>query len=122
MITPEQMQEFFEVLTTGEAPEGYTISSLPTLTPQQAFAVIYYLQERLRVLPDHYELCSECEELFNTHDGQLVTDSYSDDTEFYDDLGVTPDMVQKHSGTRFCLPECETAYWLYVVRKGEAAE
>lgn len=46
-------------------------SHLPRMTDEQAFLVIYILQEAYRFeefIPDHYEICSQCGEL---HDSEL---------------------------------------------------
>lgn len=68
-ITLEQTQELFDFLQGNFMPEGWTIKPKPRLTRNQAWSVIYYLQERLRILPDHYEKCrrNKCDsDLFNS--------------------------------------------------------
>ena len=39
----------------------------PEITAEQAFRVIYYLQEHLPVIPDTIEQCSKCDELYDSH-------------------------------------------------------
>jgi hypothetical protein len=86
-ITIEQVQEFMAMLTGGELPEGMTMADQPDLSPAQAFSVIWYLQEHLRVLPDNIEMCAVCGELFDSHrDGQSV------------------------DGVRLCSTSCEVAF------------
>jgi len=60
--------EFYEFLQ-GKIPEAITIpeSSQVRLTEKQAFIVIWYLQEHLRILPDHIERCDNCGDLYDTH-------------------------------------------------------
>lgn len=44
-------------------------SHLPRMTDEQAFLVIYILQEAYRsekFIPDHYEVCSQCGELYDS--------------------------------------------------------
>ena len=57
-ITLEQVQELFDFLQ-GTVPEDITLGRghKPRLTRNQAFSVIWYLQEHLGILPDHYEKC-----------------------------------------------------------------
>jgi len=63
-VTTEQVIELFEFLTEGKLPEGWTCKS-PRLSKRKAFSVIWYLQERLGVLPDIVEQCCKCGDLFN---------------------------------------------------------
>jgi hypothetical protein len=64
--TLEQVREFYEFLQ-GECPEGVHVKHPPRLSERKAFDVIWFLQERLRVLPDHFERCCRCGELFDTN-------------------------------------------------------
>jgi len=65
VTTIEDLQELMTMLTGGELPEGMTMADQPALTPRQAFSVIWYLQEHLRVLPDNIEMCAVCGDLFD---------------------------------------------------------
>ncbi len=65
-VTEEQMEELFEFLQKKAMPKGFHIEHRPKLTYKQAFAVIYYLQERLRVLPDCFELCKGCGRIYDS--------------------------------------------------------
>jgi len=60
------MEEFFNFLQ-GKQPDEISIedSKLPKLTPDQAFNVIWYLQEHMGVLPDCMEQCHDCGDIFN---------------------------------------------------------
>lgn len=64
----EQTKSLFEFLQGNNQSEviEFKDGSIPKLTPEQAFSVIYYLQEELKVIPDVYEKCDECHEIFNT--------------------------------------------------------
>lgn len=64
----EWIQEFHSFLT-GTTPNAIreTKSTLFDLSPEKAFTIIWYLQERFSILPDNIEMCCECKELFDTH-------------------------------------------------------
>lgn len=71
-ITIDQVNQFFEYLQ-GEIPEGFVGVKSPKLSPQQAFDVIYILQENLHLLPDHYELCCQCHQLYDSwREGRII--------------------------------------------------
>ena len=63
----ELVQEFDEFLT-GTCPDSITIKEgYPFgLTPEQAFSIIWYLQEHWRIISDRYERCSECGNIYHT--------------------------------------------------------
>ena len=67
-VTLEDAEKFYRFLQ-GEVPETLTLRCPPNLSKEQAFAVIYYLQEELRIFPDHYEQCREpsCRDLFDSN-------------------------------------------------------
>ena len=58
------VRDFYNYLQ-GKNIEGVGVES-PVLTAEQAFRVIYYLQEHLPVIPDTIEQCSKCCELYDT--------------------------------------------------------
>ena len=65
-VTLEQVDVFYKFLQ-GECPEKFEIKEMPNLTQDQAFAVIYYLQEGLNILlPEAYEKCRICGDLFDS--------------------------------------------------------
>jgi hypothetical protein len=78
--TIEQVQEFYEFLQGNRKETICKLGSkitwkqedMPKLSQEQAFAIIYYLQEALYILPDHYEKCKKCGDLFDSeNDGCL---------------------------------------------------
>ncbi|HNT73476.1 MAG TPA: hypothetical protein PKH77_00515 [Anaerolineae bacterium] len=110
-ITLEQVQEFMTMLTSGELPEGLVMPEQPALTPTAAFAVIWYLQEYLRVLPDHIEQCCICGELFDADcDGHIVADDDEDDP-WTKAQGIDPALLKRYQGAEFCSESCEHAFW-----------
>jgi hypothetical protein len=64
----EYIEEFFAFLQ-GTVPDKMKIgkSFMPKLTRKKAFTVIWYIQERLHLLPDNIELCWSCGSLFDTY-------------------------------------------------------
>ena len=61
----EWMQEFFDFLQ-GDVPEGVYLHNTLTMTQDEAFSIIYYLQEHLPIFPDYIEVCNNCGELYNS--------------------------------------------------------
>lgn len=108
-ITLEQAQAFFDTLTTGEPPEGFTLPNLPTLTNEQVFTVIYLMQEFLHVVPDCYEMCNECHVLFDTRaEGVTVGDMERD---FYEEIGISQQSVKTNEDVNLCSIECASMFW-----------
>jgi len=63
----EIVEEFYNLLTEHEVPEGWRLGNLPPkMTGEQAWALIYYLQEGPRLLPDHIERCGWCYRLIDS--------------------------------------------------------
>jgi len=62
----EKTKELYAYLTGAGLPEGVTCPT-PKLDSNVAFSVIWFLQEVTGVLPDHFEKCCECDDIFDTH-------------------------------------------------------
>lgn len=72
-LSLESVQEFMQMLTGGDLPDGMTMNYQPKLSVQSAFSVVWYLQEHLRIIPDNFELCAVCGELYDAHcDGHTL--------------------------------------------------
>jgi len=72
----DAIDEFYKFLKGEELPEGMQCK-MPNLTPERAFAVIWFLQEHLHVLPSNIEQCDGCKELFDTDSsGAILDDQY----------------------------------------------
>jgi len=74
--TEQWLTEFFEFLQ-GEMPEGMSMTRghAPKMSAKKAFAIIWYLQEHMRVLPDRIDQCWSCGELFDSHSEGLYWES-----------------------------------------------
>ncbi len=66
-IILEQAIELYEYLKGESSPGQFRLSKAgrPKLTPRKAFQIIYILQEHFRIIPDTYEQCWSCKELFD---------------------------------------------------------
>lgn len=55
----------------GKEDDDFLFKNQPNLTADEAFAVIYYLQERFHVIPDTIEKCACCNELYDSEDADV---------------------------------------------------
>lgn len=65
-IDAASVDQFHTFLMGGKPPKGISVKHKPKLTPQQAFAVIYVLQEHFHFIPDCFEMCCHCYRIFDT--------------------------------------------------------
>ena len=65
-MTLVDAQNLYEFLQGGPQPEGFRIRARPRLSPNAAFAVLYVMQEKYRLIPDTFEQCSTCRQLFDS--------------------------------------------------------
>ncbi len=118
----EQIEEFMDMLTGGELPEGILMPRQPQLSRGEAFSVIWFLQEHLRVLDDSIEMCGVCEELFDYHCGGFIVDGSDEPDDWHRDIGVTSEMLEKNDGYKFCSSECEYQHWAKVRGEGNCEQ
>lgn len=57
----------FHAFLQGVLPEGVTTEKFRKMNPKQAFTVIWFLQEVSRVVDDRFELCANCNEVFDSY-------------------------------------------------------
>lgn len=75
-ITEEKIQEMMDYMTDGPVPESILCQPLG-LSASQAFQIIWYLQEHLRIIPDHLEKCDGCDVIFDANlSGYYLDDDY----------------------------------------------
>lgn len=67
-ISIEQVQEFYEWLQGKSCPENIHFEKKLNLSEEDAFRVIYYLQEHLEILPDNYERCDKCGCIYDSNE------------------------------------------------------
>lgn len=65
--TIEEMETLYDFLADGKLPDGVKVQKSPKLGRETAFSVIWFLQEITEVLPDYYEACDSCHDLFDDH-------------------------------------------------------
>ena len=70
MNTMEGCNSLYQWLQ-GKEDDDFLFKNQPNLTADEAFAVIYYLQERFHVIPDTIEKCSCCNELYDSEDADV---------------------------------------------------
>ena len=65
----DNIKKFHEFLQ-GKIPKGVTMRPrLKKMNAKQAFAVVWFLQEVCHLLPDEYEMCDNCQEIFDSYQG-----------------------------------------------------
>lgn len=62
----EQAELLYEFLQGHEIAGISANREQPKLSSKQAFAIIWFLQEKLHLLPDTIERCCSCKELFDS--------------------------------------------------------
>ncbi len=69
-LTLEQVTELYEALQ-GKLPKGVRMQDDHTsrLTEEQAFSVIWLLQEHYGIIPDVYERCAKCGIIYDSWQG-----------------------------------------------------
>lgn len=65
-MTLDEARKFYAFLQGGPVPDGFTIRARPRLGRNAAFSIIYVLQEKHRLIPDTFEQCVSCHELFDS--------------------------------------------------------
>ena len=68
MLSEEQVQQFYDFLQGYLHGEAADISwdSPPKLDGETAFSIIYYLQEVMYIIPDKFECCKKCGDIFDS--------------------------------------------------------
>ena len=66
----ERLEKFFSFLQ-GDVPPHVQMSddTTPKLTPDQAWSVVWFLQEVYHALPAKFERCDRCGDLFDSYRG-----------------------------------------------------
>ena len=67
-LTLEHIKALYEFLQ-GKPAEGVYIKPAPKLSSRKAFGVIYFLQEYLGIIPDKFERCCSCGDLYDADFG-----------------------------------------------------
>lgn len=75
-VTQDEVEELYRFLQ-GETPKGFYFNETPNLSEEAAFSVIYYLQEKMHLIPDNFERCSKCGKIFDS-DEEDISSPYTD--------------------------------------------
>lgn len=76
-LTLERTEELYGFLR-GADVDGITFGrSRPRLSSRAAFAVIYFLQEHMDLIPDRFERCTRCGDLFDSEQEGDITEDRS---------------------------------------------
>lgn len=74
-IEIEKVISFYEWLQGKNCPDGIHFGEKLNLSEEQAFSVIYFLQEYLEILPDNYERCRKCGCIFDMdYEGKNISE------------------------------------------------
>lgn len=73
-LTLVDARELYALLRGGPAPDGFRLYGRLRLSARAAFSVIYVLQEKHHLIPDTYEQCVRCRELFDSAEGGYYDD------------------------------------------------
>ena len=74
------LKEFYDFLQGISVPKGFVIPKrqLPKLAAAKAFSIIYMLQEHLHILPDSFEQCKDCLNIYDSDaEGCCMDDQYA---------------------------------------------
>ena len=113
----EIVNELMEVLTTGKPPEGFHMDNMPpAMTREQAFSLVYLLQEHFAAIVDHIEMCEICDQIFDTWEQKNIIRWSGELDEFHHDHGVTEQMLRDNEGHILCSDECESRFWRQIMR------
>lgn len=63
LATVTQFHDFLQ----GKIPKGVTVKKFRKMTPDQAFSVIWFLQEVSHLLSDRFEMCDNCKVIYDSH-------------------------------------------------------
>jgi len=86
-ISIDEVAEFYDWLQGESCPENLHFEHKLNLTGEEAFDVIYFLQEQMRIIPHNYERCRECGRLFDTYkDGINISEETSEEEDLTEEL------------------------------------
>jgi hypothetical protein len=107
----KQVEELMNMLTGKQLLGGMVMNRQPCLSQRSAFSVVWFLQENLHIIPDRYERCAVCEELFDAENDGFIVDGTDAPDCWHQELGVTEELLRQNDGAMFCSRQCEYRYW-----------
>lgn len=111
-LTLKQVQELYDHLTGKKSIDGIIIEENYNLTKDQAFGIIYILQEHYKIIPDHYEQCDHCGDIYDSKSEGHNFDCEDCDGCYYceKDYPCTENFKVFINYKHFCCDECERAF------------
>jgi len=77
------MQRFYEFLQGKFHPENMMCKDAPNLSKDQAWHVIYCMQEHFGIFDDRFERCKECDTIFDSYEEGTVINEATEPVERY---------------------------------------
>lgn len=123
-VTIEQVQKLLDWLVSGEVPDGWFFLSRQRapMSYAEAYQIIHALQVNLHLIPDGYELCAWCGNIYDSAmEGEFSVDagSYEYEAEWLRDAGFLQRDVERIFGMHFC--EWSSCGYPMILRKQEEA-
>jgi hypothetical protein len=111
-LTIEQVQEFYDYLKGEFMPNEFIIES-QKLSKNKAQSILYILQEYFHIMPNTFEICENCDNLFDTGNEGFCHDC--EDCENKSCIELYPDIPRKKlqkilNYKYFCSEGCERIY------------
>ena len=73
------------------------------LSNKKAWDVIYYLQETMYIIPDKFEQCNGCGNIFNRdEEGEVLPINFKEFADFGLSKSDFPALSKKHCGKKYC--------------------
>ncbi len=57
----------FHAFLQGHIPKGVTVHRFKKMNADQAFTVIWFLQECCHLIPEQYEMCHDCKSIYASY-------------------------------------------------------
>lgn len=81
------MQRFYEFLQGKSHPENILENHIPNLSPDQAWHVIYCMQEYFGIFSDRFECCKECGKIYDSYEEGCTVGEDTEPVEWVDLCG-----------------------------------
>lgn len=65
-VTQDEVVKLYNFLQGKPIETLCAFSNKLNLSEEEAYSIIYYLQEEMHLIPDHYERCGECGRIYDS--------------------------------------------------------
>lgn len=98
-INTKQVQDLYNFLQ-GEKNHKLLLRKNPKLSKNGSFSIIYYLQEVMNIIPDSFEVCDRCGDIFDcSNEGDCLPDNFE---EFINIDLTNANFTKKDAGKKYC--------------------